>query len=100
MLQRYKELQDIIAILGIDELSDDDKLIVSRARKLERFCSQPFTVAQVFPGLPGEYVSVSETIRSFKEIVDGQHDEIPEGFFLNKGSIDGVLKEYQAKSRG
>ncbi len=100
VLQRYKELQDIIAILGIDELSDDDKLLVSRARKLERFCSQPFTVAQVFTGLPGEYVAVRETIRSFKEIVDGQHDEIPEGFFLNKGSIDGVLKEYQAKSRG
>jgi F-type H+-transporting ATPase subunit beta len=100
VLQRYKELQDIIAILGIDELSDDDKLIVSRARKLERFCSQPFTVAQVFTGLPGEYVSVTDTIRSFKEIVDGQHDDIPEGFFLNKGSIDGVLKEYQAKSRG
>ena len=100
VLQRYKELQDIIAILGIDELSDDDKLIVSRARKLERFCSQPFTVAQVFTGLPGEYVSVNDTIRSFKEIVDGQHDEIPEGFFLNKGSIDGVLKEYRAKSKG
>jgi F-type H+/Na+-transporting ATPase subunit beta len=100
VLQRYKELQDIIAILGIDELSDDDKLLVSRARKLERFCSQPFTVAQVFTGLPGEYVSVTDTIRSFKEIVDGQHDEIPEGFFLNKGSIEGVLKEYQAKSRG
>jgi F-type H+-transporting ATPase subunit beta len=100
VLQRYKELQDIIAILGIDELSDDDKLTVSRARKLERFCSQPFTVAQVFTGLPGEYVSVTETIRSFKEIAEGQHDEIPESFFLNKGSIDGVLKEYQAKSRG
>ncbi len=100
VLQRYKELQDIIAILGIDELSDDDKLLVSRARKLERFCSQPFTVAQVFTGLPGEYVSVKETIRSFKEIVDGQHDDIPEGFFLNKGSIEGVLKEYRAKSRG
>jgi F-type H+-transporting ATPase subunit beta len=100
VLQRYKELQDIIAILGIDELSDDDKLIVSRARKLERFCSQPFTVAQVFTGLPGEYVSVKETIRSFKEIVEGQHDDIPEGYFLNKGSIDGVLKEYRAKSRG
>jgi len=100
VLQRYKELQDIIAILGIDELSDDDKLIVSRARKLERFCSQPFTVAQVFTGLPGEYVSVTDTIRSFKEIVDGQHDEIPESYFLNKGSIDAVLKAYQAKSRG
>jgi F-type H+-transporting ATPase subunit beta len=100
VLQRYKELQDIIAILGIDELSDDDKLIVSRARKLERFCSQPFTVAQVFTGLPGEYVSVTDTIRSFKEIVEGQHDEIPESYFLNKGSIDGVLKEYRAKSRG
>jgi F-type H+-transporting ATPase subunit beta len=100
VLQRYKELQDIIAILGIDELSDDDKLTVSRARKLERFCSQPFTVAQVFTGLPGEYVSVKETIRSFKEIVDGQHDEIPESYFLNKGSIEGVLKEYRAKNRG
>ena len=100
VLQRYKELQDIIAILGIDELSDDDKLLVARARKLERFCSQPFTVAQVFTGLPGEYVSVTDTIRSFKEIVDGQHDDIPEGFFLNKGSIEGVLKEHRAKSGG
>jgi F-type H+/Na+-transporting ATPase subunit beta len=100
VLQRYKELQDIIAILGIDELSDDDKLLVARARKLERFCSQPFTVAQVFTGLPGEYVPVTETIRSFKEIVDGQHDEIPESFFLNKGSIEGVLKEYRAKRGG
>jgi F-type H+-transporting ATPase subunit beta len=100
ILQRYRELQDIIAILGIDELSDDDKLTVSRARKLERFCSQPFTVAQVFTGLPGEYVSVKDTIRSFKEIVDGKHDDIPEGFFLNKGSIEGVVKEYQEKNRG
>ena len=100
ILQRYKELQDIIAILGIDELSDDDKQTVSRARKLERFCSQPFTVATVFTGLPGEYVPLKETIRSFKEIVEGKHDDIPEGYFLNKGSIDGVVKEYQEKNRG
>jgi F-type H+-transporting ATPase subunit beta len=96
ILQRYKELQDIIAILGIDELSDEDKLTVARARKLERFCSQPFTVAEVFTGTPGAYVKLSETIRSFKEIVEGKHDLIPENYFLLKGGIDEVVAAYQA----
>src|SRR6185369_1741775 len=78
ILQRYKELQDIIAILGIDELSDEDKVTVQRARKIERFLSQPFNVAEQFTGTPGAYVPISETIRSFKEILDGQHDDLPE----------------------
>jgi F-type H+-transporting ATPase subunit beta len=96
VLQRYKELQDIIAILGVDELSEDDKLIVTRARKLERFFSQPFTVAQVFTGLEGKYVSLKDTIRSFKEVLDGKHDQIPESYFFNKGTIDDVVQAYQA----
>jgi F-type H+/Na+-transporting ATPase subunit beta len=96
ILQRYKELQDIIAILGIDELSDEDKLTVARARKLERFCSQPFTVAEVFTGTPGAYVPLSDTIRSFKEIVEGKHDQIPENYFLLKGPIEEVVAAYQA----
>ncbi len=91
ILQRYKELQDIIAILGMDELSEDDKLIVSRARKVQRYLSQPFFVAGQFTGLEGRYVPVSETIRGFKEILEGKHDEIPESYFLNTGSIDDVL---------
>src|SRR5436189_550227 len=90
ILQRYKELQDIIAILGIDELSDEDKLTVARARKLERFCSQPFTVAEVFTGTPGAYVTLSDTIRSFKGIVEGKYDDIPEQAFYMKGTIDEV----------
>ena len=90
ILQRYKELQDIIAILGMDELSEDDKLIVSRARKVQRYLSQPFFVAGQFTGLEGRYVPVSETIRGFKEILEGKHDEIPESYFLNTGSIDDV----------
>jgi F-type H+-transporting ATPase subunit beta len=90
VLQRYKELQDIIAILGIDELSDEDKLTVARARRIERFLSQPFHVAEAFTGTPGQYVPVGETIRGFKEILDGQHDDVPEGQFLLKGSIDDV----------
>jgi F-type H+-transporting ATPase subunit beta len=88
ILQRYKELQDIIAILGIDELSDDDKLIVSRARRVEKFMSQPFRVAEQFTGLPGKYVPLKETIRSFKELISGQHDDLPEQAFYNVGSID------------
>jgi F-type H+-transporting ATPase subunit beta len=96
VLQRYKELQDIIAILGMDELSDDDKLTVTRARKLERFCSQPFTVAQVFTGLEGKYVPVKDTIRSFKDILDGKADQVPESYFLNKGTIEDVLSAYDA----
>jgi F-type H+-transporting ATPase subunit beta len=93
ILQRYKELQDIIAILGIDELSDEDKLIVQRARKIERFLSQPFFVAEQFTGTPGKYVPVSETVRSFKEIVEGKHDDIPERAFLMKGTIDEVVAD-------
>ena len=91
LLQRYKELQDIIAILGMDELSEEDKLVVQRARKVQRFLSQPFHVAGQFTGLEGRYVPVSETIRSFREILDGEHDSIPESYFLNAGSIDDVL---------
>ena len=91
ILQKYKELQDIIAILGMDELSEDDKLVVSRARKIQRFLSQPFFVAERFTGTSGKYVPVSETIRGFKEIIEGKHDDIPEGYFLNAGSIDDVL---------
>jgi F-type H+-transporting ATPase subunit beta len=95
VLQRYKDLQDIIAILGIDELSDEDKLTVARARKLQRFCSQPFTVAQVFTGLEGKYVPVKETVRGFKEILEGKYDYIREDFFYLKGSIDDVLESYE-----
>jgi F-type H+-transporting ATPase subunit beta len=92
ILQRYKELQDIIAILGIDELSEEDKLTVSRARKLERFMSQPFFVAQQFTGFSGKYVKKEETVRSFKEIIEGQHDEIPEQCFWMKGAIEEVVE--------
>ncbi|HVP03866.1 MAG TPA: F0F1 ATP synthase subunit beta [Solirubrobacteraceae bacterium] len=91
ILQRYKELQDIIAILGIDELSEEDKLIVQRARKVERFLSQPFHVAEQFTGTPGAYVPIAETVRSFRELIDGEHDELPESAFLLKGSIDDVV---------
>ena len=93
ILQRYKELQDIIAILGIDELSDEDKLVVGRARRVERFLSQPFNVAEQFTGTPGAYVPIAETIRGFKEIVEGKHDDVPERAFLLKGTIDDVLKD-------
>jgi F-type H+-transporting ATPase subunit beta len=92
ILQRYKELQDIIAILGIDELSDEDRLTVQRARKVERFLSQPFFVATAFTGLEGKYVPVEETVRSFKEIIEGKHDDIPERAFLLKGTIDEVVE--------
>ena len=98
ILQKYKELQDIIAILGMDELSEEDKLVVSRARKVQRFLSQPFFVAGQFTGLPGKYVPISETIRSFSEILEGKHDDIPESYFLNAGSIDDVLARVQEKS--
>ena len=91
ILQRYKELQDIIAILGMDELSEDDKLVVSRARRVQRFLSQPFFVAEQFTGTDGKYVPISETIRGFKEILEGKHDDIPESYFLNAGTIDDVL---------
>ena len=94
ILQRYKELQDIIAILGMDELSEDDKLVVSRARKVQRFLSQPFFVAEQFTGTTGRYVPLGETIQGFKEILEGKYDEIPEGMFLNAGNIDDVLARY------
>ncbi len=97
ILQKYKELQDIIAILGMDELSEDDKLVVNRARKVQRFLSQPFFVATQFTGMEGKYVPISETIRGFREIIDGKHDDIPEGFFLNAGSIDEVVARMNKK---
>ena len=90
ILQKYKELQDIIAILGMDELSEDDKLVVNRARKVQRFLSQPFFVATQFSGLDGKYVPIGETLRGFKEILEGKHDDVPESYFLNAGSIDEV----------
>jgi F-type H+-transporting ATPase subunit beta len=92
VLQRYKELQDIIAILGIDELSDEDKVTVQRARKIERFLSQPFHVAEQFTGTPGQFVPIKETIRGFREILDGEHDDVPEREFFMKGSIDEISK--------
>ena len=95
ILQKYKELQDIIAILGMDELSEEDKLVVSRARKVQRFLSQPFFVAGQFTGLEGKYVPINETVRGFKEILEGKHDDIPEGHFLNAGSIDEVRARMQ-----
>ncbi|MBQ3851968.1 MAG: F0F1 ATP synthase subunit beta, partial [Lachnospiraceae bacterium] len=97
ILQRYKELQDIIAILGMDELSEEDKIVVSRARKVQRFLSQPFFVAGQFTGLEGKYVPIEETIRGFREILEGKHDDIPESYFLSKGSIDDVVAAYNAK---
>jgi F-type H+-transporting ATPase subunit beta len=100
VLQRYRELQDIIAILGIDELSDEDKVAVQRARKIERFLSQPFHVAEQFTGTPGTYVPVAETVRSFREILDGKHDDISEGTFLLKGSIDDVVEAAKKQSGG
>ena len=93
ILQRYKDLQDIIAILGIDELSEDDKLVVSRARKIERFFSQPFFVAEVFTGTPGSYVPVKETVRGFREILDGKCDDLPEQAFMMAGTIDDVREK-------
>ena len=95
VLQRYKELQDIIAILGMDELNDSDKLVVSRARKIQRFLSQPFSVAEAFLGTPGKYVPLKETVRGFKEILEGKHDEIPESLFLFAGGIDEVVERFQ-----
>ena len=91
ILQRYKDLQDIIAILGMDELSDEDKLIVQRARKVERFLSQPFNVAEAFTGRPGKYVRLADTIKGFKEIVEGKHDDLPEQAFFLAGGIDEVV---------
>lgn len=97
ILQRYKELQDIIAILGMDELSEDEKMLVSRARKVQRFLSQPFHVAEQFTGLPGRYVPVQETIQGFKEILEGKHDDVPESYFLNAGNIDDVIARTKNK---
>ena len=93
ILQRYNELQDIIAILGMDELSDEDKLTVSRARKIQRFLSQPFSVAEAFTGMQGKYVPLKETIRGFKEIIEGRHDDLPESAFLFAGTIDEVIEK-------
>jgi F-type H+-transporting ATPase subunit beta len=93
ILQRYKDLQDIIAILGMDELSEDDKLTVARARKIQRFLSQPFHVAEAFTGTPGEYVELKDTIRGFKEIVDGKHDDIPEQAFYMVGTIEKAVEK-------
>jgi F-type H+-transporting ATPase subunit beta len=93
VLQRYKELQDIIAILGIDELSDDDKVTVARARKIERFLSQPFFVAEQFTGTPGVYVKIEDSIRGFREILEGKHDDLPERAFFLKGTIDQVVAD-------
>ena len=93
ILQRYNELQDIIAILGMDELDDNDKLTVSRARKIQRFLSQPFSVAEQFTGMQGKYVPLKETIRGFKEIIEGKHDDLPESAFLFVGTIDEAVEK-------
>ena len=98
ILERYKELQDIIAILGVDELSDEDKAVVSRARRIQRFLSQPFTVAEQFTGMTGKYVPIKETVRGFKEILDGKYDDIPESAFLFVGTIEEALEK--AKTLG
>jgi F-type H+/Na+-transporting ATPase subunit beta len=100
VLQRYKDLQDIIAILGIDELSEEDKLTVSRARKIQRFLSQPFFVAEQFTGLPGKYVPIADTVKSFKEIVDGKHDGVPEQAFYMVGTIDEALAKAEKMAKG
>ncbi len=99
VLQRYKDLQDIIAILGMDELSDSDKLVVARARKIQRFLSQPFSVAEQFTGAPGKYLPLKETVRGFREILEGKHDDIPEALFLFAGGIDEVVERFN-KSNG
>jgi F-type H+-transporting ATPase subunit beta len=100
VLQRYKDLQDIIAILGIDELSEDDKLIVSRARKIERFFSQPMFVAEQFTGIPGRFVTLRETVRGFREILDGEHDDLPEQAFMMVGTIDEAVEKADIMARG
>jgi F-type H+-transporting ATPase subunit beta len=93
VLQRYKDLQDIIAILGIDELSEEDKLTVARARKIQKFLSQPFFVAEQFTGLPGKYVPIAETVKSFKELVEGKHDAVPEQAFYMVGTIEEAVEK-------
>jgi F-type H+-transporting ATPase subunit beta len=100
VLQRYKDLQDIIAILGIDELSEEDKLTVSRARKIQKFLSQPFFVAEQFTGLPGKYVPIADTVSSFREIVDGKHDGVPEQAFYMVGTIDEALAKAEKMAKG
>jgi F-type H+-transporting ATPase subunit beta len=100
LLQRYKDLQDIIAILGMDELSDEDKVVVQRARKVERFLSQPFHVAEVFTGRPGKYVKLEDTIRSFSEVLEGKHDDLPEQAFYLQGDISDVLAAAEELSAG
>lgn len=99
VLQRYKDLQDIIAILGMEELGDEDKLTVQRARKIERFFSQPFTVAQQFTGRPGKYVPIGETVKSFRRLLDGEVDHIPEQYFFLQGPLDDVIAEYEARKK-
>jgi F-type H+-transporting ATPase subunit beta len=99
VLQRYKDLQDIIAILGMDELSEEDKVVVGRARRVERFLSQPFHVAEAFTGTPGVFVKLEDTIRSFKEILSGAYDEVPERFFMYRGSIDEVRDAWAAEQK-
>ena len=99
ILQRYKELQDIIAIMGMDELSDEDKLIVARARKVQRFLSQPFSVAEQFTGFQGKYVPLKETIRGFREIIEGKHDDLPESAFLFVGTIDEAVEKAKRVTR-
>ena len=100
VLQRYKDLQDLIAILGMDELSEDDKLTVSRARKIQRFLSQPFFVAQQFTGNEGKYVKLADTIRGFKEIVDGKHDDLPEQAFYMVGGIEEAVEKAKKLAAG
>ena len=100
ILQRYKNLQDIIAILGIEELSDEDKVVVGRARRIQKFLSQPFFVAETFTGRPGKYVKIEDTIRGFKEVVEGKHDDIPEQAFYMAGGIDEVLENAEKLKTG
>ena len=100
VLQRYKDLQDIIAILGVDELSDEDKITVNRARRLQNFLSQPFNVAEVFTGIPGVFVPIEETVRGFREILEGKHDELPEMAFYLVGTIDDAIKKAQQIAAG
>jgi F-type H+-transporting ATPase subunit beta len=99
VLQRYKDLQDIIAILGVEELSDEDKMVVARARRLQRFLTQPLFMAEVFTGLPGQYVSIRETVRGCKEILEGKHDALPEQAFYLIGTIDTALEKAEQMAK-
>jgi F-type H+-transporting ATPase subunit beta len=100
ILQKYKDLQDIIAILGMDELSDEDKLIVARARRMQRFLSQPFHVAETFTGIPGKYVPVKDTVKGFKEIIEGKHDDLPEAAFYMVGGIEEAREKAERMAAG